>query len=316
MYLSVKVNSEKEFDNVLKIFKILGKNWMYEGKSYDADVAYLEYGYYSEDDITWHGADTEFFKENVIISYSDFVSKYDLNSKDSSKIRVINIEDEDESRSVQDALFELGLTWNSRDKHYIGIAPYPVKLFINDRGNGTITYEHGDYDRDPEKVIRYTPKELLDAVKVSMQLKNKEEKVMTKIDLSSLTKQQISAIVEMKDRISGSYYPLYALTDKIRDDAKGFGDDDEHLQEAIDAISDREIELQVVDFLFNKNTEFEIKEEEKFIVTSRFTDRDGDTLYLRDLQGHTTYLHEDAYQFDSFEEATKSAGPFGKVVKE
>lgn len=140
-------------------------------------------------------------------------------------------------------------------------------------------------------------------------------KIMTKIDLSSLTKQQVSAITSIKDRVSDSYYPLYALLDRTRDDAKGFGDDDENLYQAIDAIGDREIELQVVDFLFNKNTEFEIDEQEQYIVASRFKDEDGDTSYLLNSQGSITYDREDAQLFDTFEEAKKATGPFGKVLK-
>lgn len=140
-------------------------------------------------------------------------------------------------------------------------------------------------------------------------------KIMTKINLSTLTKQQVSAIKSIKDRISDSYYPLYALLDKTRDDAKGFSDDDENLYQAIDEIADREIELQVVDFLFNKNTEFEIDEPEQYIVASRFKDEDGDTSYLLNSQGSITYDREEAQLFDTFEEAKKATGPFGKVLK-
>lgn len=308
MYLSVKVDSEKEFNEVERIFKILGKSWTGSEVTYDPEINYIEYGFRDEDKMTYNSGSDDFLKSNEVLSYEEYVNKFDLTKLSDDIKRAIRVDSVDESDKVQDALNSVGFEWSSGDKHFHTGAP--ALITINYRGDNTLTYSSLP-PFDTQGKILYSVSEILQAVEVTKQLQNTGETKMTLIDLSNLPTSQVQAIKDLKDRLNGTHYPLYSFADKIRYDSKGFDDDSEELYEAINNLDDRETELQVIDFLFNKDTKFTIAKK-GYVVVSRFTDEDDDHLYLSE-GNQTTYSKEFAKVFVDRDEAEEAAGLFGRV---
>lgn len=125
-----------------------------------------------------------------------------------------------------------------------------------------------------------------------------------------MSSEHVELFKRLRDRIAASSFPLYRFGEAYKHERE--------ISEAVDEVGGgHERETLLADFLFNPDTEVELKSIKiSYIIESKFADRDGDYWYISDKDG---LLHEFdkslAFKFESREEATKIAGAFGDVLK-
>lgn len=140
--------------------------------------------------------------------------------------------------------------------------------------------------------------------------KDKEMPEEVNEKIVKMSAEHVELFESLKDRIAGSSFPLYRFGEAYKNERE--------ISEAVDEVGGgHERETLLADFLFNPDTEVELKSIKiSYIIESKFADRDGDYWYISDKDG---LLHEFdkslAFKFESREEAMKIAGAFGDVLQ-